>query len=328
MLARLPDAWRRPGNLDARGRPRALLDQRPNATRDVYENRVVCAWVELADAALRRLASLAPSAPVDALRGQIREARATLDALGDVAVLDAMPTRVSMALARRREYRAALDGFLELLRSGQARLDEDALGAPLDNIPTLYQRWATLRTLSRCLRCACEQGWKLRSQTLARIERGGVVVKVLPGGVAALVFERGDGATVRVFVERQYGAGGALRSLTYPQRPDVTVERFEPGRGHALWVLDPKYKLVADVEGASQPVKADIDKMHAYRDAIRDSLGRPVVRHAAILYLGETMRWGAEISAIGARPTASEALDADLDSLFHTVFVMPHGDPE
>lgn len=39
-------------------------------------------------------------------------------------------------------------------------------------------------------------------------------------------------------------------------------------------------------EAFGQATKPDIDKMHAYRDAIRDESGSRVVRSAAILFSG------------------------------------------
>ena len=57
-----------------------------------------------------------------------------------------------------------------------------------------------------------------------------------------------------------------------------------------LFVFDPKYKL--DSEGhdeeslTGRPHKTDIDKMHAYRDAIRGEGGKRVIEYAAILYPG------------------------------------------
>jgi hypothetical protein len=60
--------------------------------------------------------------------------------------------------------------------------------------------------------------------------------------------------------------------------------------------------------------------MHAYRDAIRDENGRHVVRLAALLYLGDTVRWGEEIAALRAHPHHVEALDDDLDAALSPAF--------
>jgi PD-(D/E)XK nuclease superfamily len=41
----------------------------------------------------------------------------------------------------------------------------------------------------------------------------------------------------------------------------------------------------------TQAKKVDIDKMHAYRDAIRDQSGTRVVRYAATLYPGPELHY-------------------------------------
>ena len=52
-----------------------------------------------------------------------------------------------------------------------------------------------------------------------------------------------------------------------------------------------------------RPKKVDIDKMHAYRDAIRDTADSHAVEFAAIIYPGAaTERFGVGLEAIAARP--------------------------
>jgi PD-(D/E)XK nuclease superfamily protein len=66
------------------------------------------------------------------------------------------------------------------------------------------------------------------------------------------------------------------------------------------------------LEGESadgRPKKADIDKMHAYRDAIRGEYAIRVVRYAAILYPGPKERYAEGLEALRAYP----GLEHDLD---------------
>jgi predicted component of viral defense system (DUF524 family) len=72
-----------------------------------------------------------------------------------------------------------------------------------------------------------------------------------------------------------------------------------------------------DLEGESgQPKKVDIDKLHAYRDAIRDVRLRPVVSHAAILYPGKTVQYDGGVAALSALPNDPTPLvDAVKDTL-------------
>ena len=89
-------------------------------------------------------------------------------------------------------------------------------------------------------------------------------------------------------------------------------------------MLDPKYKLDSEDLASGQetdapsgePKKVDIDKMHAYRDAIRNPSGCGGVTLAAILYPGQDRAYGAHLHAISARPRYAQSLTARLRHLF------------
>lgn len=317
----LAEAWQRAGNLDAQGAPRTLVERAPRSTHDTYENRVTFAWVARVDAALRWLAPHCDPGALDPLQREVRIAMRALSVLEPVVPLAGAPTRVTMPILRRPDYRAAFDGLVALTRRTVARLDDVMLRAPLDNLPMLYQRWGTLRVVAAVLRGAAREGWRVRRQRLVTSVVGDTILRLVPDGQPLLIVERpDDGATLSVIAERTYSDHGALRSLTYRQRPDVALERTVPMGGRAVWLFDPKYKLVADEHGETRPPKADVDKMHAYRDAIRGEDGRHVVRLAALLYLGDTVWWGEEIAALRAHPHAVEALDRELDSALAPAF--------
>ena len=67
-------------------------------------------------------------------------------------------------------------------------------------------------------------------------------------------------------------------SLTHTMQPDLTLTD-----GERVWILDAKFKLYAEPgeEGA------DINQMHAYRDAIIGIDGTRTVTHAWCLYAGQ-----------------------------------------
>src|SRR3954467_13872773 len=93
-----------------------------------------------------------------------------------------------------------------------------------------------------------------------------------------LVLTRGE-TTVQVIPQRSYTrSGDPLRSVSFTQKPDVVVEVTRPGLPVEIYLFDPKYKLNSEadstLEVGGRPKKEDIDTMHAYRDAIRDELGR------------------------------------------------------
>jgi len=77
-----------------------------------------------------------------------------------------------------------------------------------------------------------------------------------------------------------------------------------------IYIFDPKYKLVSEEQiiGDGKPKKTDIDKMHAYRDAIRDESGKRVVKYAAILYPGQNEVFDHGLAALRAYPGEEDEL--------------------
>ena len=68
--------------------------------------------------------------------------------------------------------------------------------------------------------------------------------------------------------------------------------------------------------------KVDIDKMHAYRDAISDKNNNRVVDYAAILYPGRFESFGGDIEALSARPGVDlsvSKLRESVESLFRNI---------
>jgi predicted component of viral defense system (DUF524 family) len=214
-----------------------------------------------------------------------------------------------MVLLRNPAYRAALSGYQELHRDPHVRHTEPLLDAPLRNLPKLYQIWGTLSIFDALMDVAANLGFELLSQNLARRVRRTAFVRVLPDGQPALVFrDPSTGAEVRAIPERSYGKTGALRSFTYTQVPDIAIEIKTPDQQTRVILFDPKYKLWSERQPGGtfkgRPKKTDIDKMHAYRDSIRDASGRRVVEYAAILYPGRSYGFRVGIGAIGAIPGA------------------------
>jgi hypothetical protein len=138
----------------------------------------------------------------------------------------------------------------------------------------------------------------------------GLYVQVLPDGKPKLELRHGAGVTVTVTPERRFRSSGLLQSITYEQRPDITIELRREGEVELL-LFDPKYKLLSDRSGPptdGRPIKEDLDKMHAYRDAIRDRERRRVVSFAATLYPGPTIAYGDDLAAVRAWPGDERSL--------------------
>jgi len=168
--------------------------------------------------------------------------------------------------------------------------------------------------ISSLLEVAGELGYRVKSQHLVGRDAGGFYVRVLPDGKPAVTLTHPQQQTVvRLVPERTYGIGDALHSISYPQRPDVAIE-VQPAQGPpSVYLFDPKYKLEGElVEGENadgKPKKADIDKMHTYRDAIRGEEGLRIVRYAAILYPGPEERYAEGLEALRAYPGLQHGLD-------------------
>ena len=88
-----------------------------------------------------------------------------------------------------------------------------------------------------------------------------------------------------------------LSSVSHRMIPDVAILLWEGERLASVLVFDPKYK-----RDGQKPVMGDIDKMHTYRDGIRDSDGKRVVTYAAIVYPGESVDYAGQVGAVSAVP--------------------------
>jgi predicted component of viral defense system (DUF524 family) len=167
------------------------------------------------------------------------------------------------------------------------------------------------------LEVAAKSGYRREAQRLVARDATGVYVRVLPDGEQAVTLVHPEqGARVLLIPERKYGKRGRLRNISYEQRPDVAVGVHPAQEASRVLVFDPKYRLEGEVSEDltpdGKPKKVDIDKMHAYRDAIRDEQGRHVVEYAAILYPGPEMHFDEGLEALQAVPGMEHGLEAQL----------------
>jgi hypothetical protein len=348
--ARLVQAYNMGHNLDEQNQPVRVVDTRVEHTVDVYENRLVKVYYEQVARRLHRLhivlsagANSGAREGVESLRRVLSLARRQARFLDNVSLPAYLPTWVTMVLAKRPPYRAALEGYLELHRRVSVHLDEPAFDAPLENLPYLYQIWGTLEVILALQTVGSELGYKVKEERLVRREGQSVFVRVLPDGNSALTLEHPERlTTVRLISERTYGKSGKLRSISYQQRPDIAVEVVQPGQPVRVYLFDPKYKLWGETlagggqrifdafdksgyedilsydeeaQDRSKPTKVDIDKMHAYRDAIRGEAGERVVQYASILYPGQTVSYSSGLAALRAVPGESADLMRNLCSV-------------
>lgn len=290
----------------------------------MYENRLLLQFEQQVRFRLKRIeillrergdeeAAEEASALLDTLEGARREA----SFLDEVSGLKRPPTRASQVLQKRPLYRAALQGYLEFQRKIGFALDASEIEAPLKNLPFLYQLCCTLQLLQVVIEEAEVQGFHVERSSLFRRTSGFLTLRL--GTEAASLHHAESGTRVQIFAERSYGTGlhDGLRSISYSQRPDIAIEVTDSSGDKTVYLFDPKYKLDAEradeepeTEGLSsgRAKKPDLDKMHPYRDAIRDEGGGHVVRYGAVLYPGKTERFSSGLEAISARPGASSLL--------------------
>jgi hypothetical protein len=332
--ARLAQTFATGPDLDESGMPRRLPEVRVEHTPDVYENRLVRAFHDQVGARARRLQARLARAGRQTLADELAELTRTLGAarrsaefLDEVSPPRVLPTKLTIVLLRRPAYRAALEGLLEFRRTVSVRLEDPALDAPLENLPSLYETWGTLHLIKALSEVAARLGWDVEERIVRR-DSSGLYLHVLGSGRAALIARnRLLGTTVKLVPQRTYHRNGTpLRSVSYEQRPDIALEIEREGQPPRVLVFDPKYKLDSEeLEGEitdGRPKKVDIDKMHAYRDAIRDTANEHAVEFAAIIYPGAaTERFGAGLEALAARP--GEGFEQDLQAVLMRAMGQP-----
>jgi hypothetical protein len=322
---RLGQAFARPGNTEE-GRLKRVPDARTRHTVDIYENRLVRQFARQVRLRLLRIEPLLrenghgeAARTARSLLKVIRAVRRKARFLDEVSGLNRPPGRASMVLQRRPLYRAIFEGYLDFQKEISVTLEAPELEAPLRNLPFLYQLWCTLNVIRVAARVAGEAGFRVQRSALFQRSEEGFLKLHLHQAAATFVHPETD-VRIQVIPERYYGAGGGFHSVSYGQRPDLAVEVTRPAGEKSVYLFDPKYKLDSEqsVEGKEKepegeksltgaPKKPDIDKMHAYRDAIRDAKGQRVVRYAAILYPGQTESFSEGLEAISARPSHEEA---------------------
>ena len=324
----LVQAFSRGHNLDANGRPVRVPDTRVEHTIDVYENQLVKLFFDLVNQRLRRVRYAFEADPkgkpldeVNSLFAQLKKARQQAAFLDQVSQLKQQPNQITMVLLKRPPYHAALEGYLEFIRSPTVQLEESDLDAPLENLPHLYQVWGTLWVIHTLLEVAERRRYQVENQCLVGRDKSGIYVRVLPNNQPAVSLIHPQHKTrVKLIPERTYGKDGELHSASVQLRPDIAVEIKQPDGSQQVYLFDPKYKLDSEREEnigkEGKPKPADIQKMHTYHDAIQENKGRQIVCYAAILYPGSFQSYSREeIEALPAYPGAEAELQKHLRRL-------------
>lgn len=317
----LIQAFSKVHNLDANGRPIRILDTRVEHTVDVYENQLIKLFFDLVNLRLRRVQNACEANDknqlldeVKSLSHELKKARQETIFLNEVSQPKYFPNKITMVLVKYPAYHAALQGYLEFIRSPAVYLDSPDLNAPLENLPKLYQIWGTLWVIIILLEVAEQTGYNLEEQCLVGKDKTGIFVRVFPNGKPVIVLTHPQNKTIiKLIPERTYSTSGKLHSSTLLQRPDIALEVQLSDASHLVYIFDPKYKFESEepenIDRESKPKRQDIDKMHSYCHAIRDNKNQQVVNYAAILYPGSYIFYPNEqIEALRAYPGAEAEL--------------------
>ena len=339
---RLAAAMAKSNNLDSSFRPLTVADRRVEHTVNVYENRLLKMFVSRVGERLRRLRAVTLDLKKHAIADEAAELYQELrSATNSAPFLDEVkrpthgPSQVSMVLLKRPDYREMLSGYQTYQRHMTVVVDDPILDAPLSDVPSLYELWGTMKVAESLVLAAEQVGFRIEENELVR-RRGGDLRLVMRGASVRLSHPQ-TGVKVRFREQPTYSTGGlGLHSITFSQIPDIALEITRPGLPVEVQVFDPKYKLRqpasstdSEIDGNEEvfpggPKKTDIDKMHAYRDAIRRDDGSHAVSYAAILYPGEDRSFAAGIGAIQCRPSRSIELEQTLVSAFSDLLASTH----
>lgn len=280
----------------------SVLERRPRPTADIAANRFAAALLRELAREASALASLAAFCGEEAEAARMRQVEAAARLWHDTSFLrdlpalkpqeQASPVRAENALRSALPYRA----LFGLWRTLHRPLRFDWSGSPLFCLPSieawrLYEVWCFLRAAAALHAC----GWRVTGGDALRWEPNGLRLTLAAGRASRLVFIR---AAAPVSARRRKGrrnsdseseslslfyqplfpsanqearpaprrdeasaaeSGTGFRSLSHALQPDIAL----------LWqnrlsLLDAKFRAYA-VSGAEQD---DINKMHAYRDAI------------------------------------------------------------
>jgi predicted component of viral defense system (DUF524 family) len=289
--------------------PATIMVPRTVESLDTPENRfvrfVLERWQELLLQVHDRLSAEKASSPV--VRG-IREVEALLAKIAswlaaplfdEVGHLTIIPSN-SQVLQKRTGYRDLFRAFIQVEAAATLswRGDDDLFKAGQRDVATLYEVWVLYQVATLIAR-ATETPWDGSSLLVVGENELGVHLK---GGEAPILkgtIERlGRKMAIELYYNRTF-ARDREQSWSRPMRPDLSLwigpVEGSPAPFEPVWIhFDAKYRVESitklfgdsdqsevvketEEERQGKTRRADLLKMHAYRDAIRRSAGAYVI---------------------------------------------------
>lgn len=252
-----PAAWM----THARQATRHVAETRTTLTRDIPENRAVRSFLNILardSQAIARLADMDNEPEAAARAAAIAQTLHRLQAhiLWDEVIPKRGDwTRPPTAREQRRpDYARLARDREEYRRQFRFNWDCPTLTLPPRETWRLYELWCLLVVLDT-LRGL---GWNTPDPAaFFAVREGRLLLTLTPGIPSRLTLRSVSGRTLFLTYNQTFTEG--RESLSHTMMPDITLS---DGRWH--WILDAKFKPYA------QPGEegADINQMHAYRDAI------------------------------------------------------------
>ncbi|MGV3524486.1 MAG: nuclease domain-containing protein [Candidatus Sericytochromatia bacterium] len=177
--------------------------------------------------------------------------------------------------------------FYQVLERGVTPALGGAAWVATQPFALLYQHWCLLQ-LAHALQHWGQQRGAQQLYLATRLQAGKALLKL-----------RFQSWQLTVIPEMSYTHQGEWISLSHLQRPDISLQIHQPTQASRLIVCDTKFR-----RGPEGPLKSDLDKLHAYRDAIRHADGRAAIERAVLLYPGPERHYHGALSAWSARPAS------------------------
>jgi predicted component of viral defense system (DUF524 family) len=341
--------------------PKTLVRRRTEVSTDNTPNRFVKFALTRWRSVVAHIYSVLGASPdTPAVRRGVREAREVLDCLDsllaselfrEVGELARFPAD-NQVLQKKEGYRAVYTAYIQFDVASKLAWPggEDAYAAGKRDVATLYEYWAFLilgRQLSRVLDVPFDFA------RLVDVSEDGLSVSLRRGEERVLygaTQRLGRTLNVELWFNKTFAGKAAEGAWSRGMRPDYSIivrpAPFEMAKFESVVLhFDAKYRVAflselfgeeggvqTDLEGEAQstakglPLRHDLLKMHAYRDAIRRSVG------AYVLYPGteqEVLREYHELlpglGAFSLRPTVdgsaegAEELTRFLDDVLNHV---------
>ncbi|MFD2611290.1 DUF2357 domain-containing protein [Paenibacillus gansuensis] len=226
----------------------------------------------------------------------------------DIAELHSIP-RASTVLLRKAGYRQWYSFYQHWLLGGKFPMPEDWIRTLVDtrDIAKIYEYWCFFMVTDKI-----ERIWRGPPSAILRIEGWDESGRLTQG--IRLDFAAPN-RTLSVYYNKCFGGGQQSYSQNYS--PDISVD--SEGRWHHF---DAKFKFEESPSGVKAAKKEDIDKMHTYRDAIRntetvwvlypDSEPMPPRFHS----VNGSHNYDAGVGSIALSPNNGEGLTRVIEELF------------